>query len=254
MSVVDCSFDHPLKLEEEASAPLAGGIMQHGFQCGMLWGASLGAGAEAYRRFGSGPQAETMAIMAAQRIVESFQARTQAINCADVTEVDWQDNTGLLKFFVKGGPIGCFRLAAGYAPEAFRAIETALAEDPGEVPTSPVSCAALLAQKMGVSDMHTVMAAGFAGGIGLCGGACGALAAAIWIITMNSSRDGASKLDFQSPEAMAAIDRFVECTDCEFDCSAIVGRKFENISDHAGHLYAGGCSEIIKALAARPTA
>ena len=28
--------------------PLAGGIMQHGYQCGMIWGVSLGAGAQAY--------------------------------------------------------------------------------------------------------------------------------------------------------------------------------------------------------------
>jgi hypothetical protein len=38
----------------------------------------------------------------------------------------------------------------------------------------------LIARKMGESDMHAVMASGFAGGIGLCGGACGALGAA-WI-------------------------------------------------------------------------
>lgn len=50
MGVVDGSFGHPMKIEEEASAPLAGGMMNHGFQCGMLWGASLAAGAEAYRR------------------------------------------------------------------------------------------------------------------------------------------------------------------------------------------------------------
>jgi hypothetical protein len=36
MSVVDCSFDHPLKLEEEATIPLAGGIANQGYQCGML--------------------------------------------------------------------------------------------------------------------------------------------------------------------------------------------------------------------------
>jgi hypothetical protein len=37
---------------------------------------------------------------------------------------------------------------------------------------------------MDVSDMHMVMAVGLAGGIGLSGGACGALGAAIWIIGM----------------------------------------------------------------------
>ena len=65
MSVVDRSFDHPLKLEERASMPLAGGIMLHGYQCGMIWGAALAAGAQAYRLYGPGPQAETAAIIAA---------------------------------------------------------------------------------------------------------------------------------------------------------------------------------------------
>ncbi len=107
---------------------------------------------------------------------------------------------------------------------------------------------------MAVSDMHTVMAAGFAGGIGLSGAACGALGAAIWITTMNSSQDGSPELDLQSPEAMDAIDRFVESSDYEFECSEITGRKFENIDDHAAHLRAGGCAEIIKAMAAQATA
>jgi hypothetical protein len=36
MSVVDASFKHPLKLEEQATMPLAGGILGYGYQCGML--------------------------------------------------------------------------------------------------------------------------------------------------------------------------------------------------------------------------
>ena len=54
--------------------PFAGGIMQHGYQCGMIWGAALAAGAQAYRLFGPGPQAEAMAVIAAQWLVESFRA------------------------------------------------------------------------------------------------------------------------------------------------------------------------------------
>jgi hypothetical protein len=108
----------------------------------------------------------------------------------------------------------------------------------------------MLAQKMGVSDKHTVMAAGFAGGIGLCGGACGALGAAIWIIGMNSSKEGVGKIDFKNPRAIDVIDRFMKCTDFEFECSEIVGRRFENIGDHAGYLRDGGCSKIIEVLAA----
>jgi hypothetical protein len=60
--------------------PFAGGIAQYGYQCGMLWGATLAAGAQAYRLYGAGPQAETQAIIAAQRLVESFAlSRTKSI-------------------------------------------------------------------------------------------------------------------------------------------------------------------------------
>jgi len=104
---------------------------------------------------------------------------------------------------------------------------------------------------MGVSDMHKVMAAGFAGGIGLSGGACGALGAAICIIGMNSIKEGAGKLDFMNPKAQDAIGRFIKCTDFEFECSKIVGRRFEDVDDHAAYLRDGGCSKIIEALAAQ---
>lgn len=231
--------------------PLAGGIMQHGYQCGMIWGATLAAGAQAYRLLGPGPQAETGAIMAAQRLVEAFRAQNTHIDCFEITDIDKSSSTMqmITYFLIKGGTIGCFRMAARYAPVAFDEINTALSENHIEAPSPPVSCAAMLAQKMGVSEMHTVMAAGFAGGIGLCGGACGALGAAIWIIGMNSLKEEGGKIDFQSPRAIDAIDRFMKCADYEFECSEIVGRRFEDVGDHADYLRDGGCSKIIEVLA-----
>jgi hypothetical protein len=104
---------------------------------------------------------------------------------------------------------------------------------------------------MGASGLHEVMAAGFAGGIGLSGGGCGALAAAIWIIGMNLLKEGATKLDFKIPRALEAVDRFLACTRHEFECSTICGRRFESIDDHAAYLREGGCLPIIEALAAR---
>jgi hypothetical protein len=107
----------------------------------------------------------------------------------------------------------------------------------------------MLAQKMGVSEMHTVMAAGFAGGIGLSGGACGALGAAIWIIGMNGRKEGAGNKVINS-RIGDTIDRFIKgAADFRFECSEIVGRRFENIGDHAAYLREGGCSEIIEVLA-----
>jgi hypothetical protein len=227
--------------------------MQHGYQCGMIWGAVLAAGAQSYRLHGAGTQAETGAIIAAQRLVKSFRALNDHINCLEITDIDKSSSTMqmIMYFVIKGGTLGCFRMAARYAPVAFNEINIALSEKHIEPSSPPVSCAAMLAQKMGVSDMHGVMASGFAGGIGLCGGACGALGAAIWIIAMNSIRERAGKVNFKNPDATKAIDRFVNCTNFEFECSKIVGRKFDEIKDHADYLRDGGCSELIQVLAAK---
>ncbi len=226
--------------------------MQHGYQCGMIWGASLAAGAQSYRLFGPGPQAEARAIIAAQRLVKSFRTQNKYINCLEITDLDKSSTTMqmITYFLIKGGSIGCFRMAARYAPLAFKEINAALSTKQPDAPSPPVSCAALLARKMGASDMQTVMAAGLAGGIGLCGGACGALGAAIWLTGINRGKKRDGKIDFRSPEAADAISRFMKCTDCKFECSEIVGRKFESIDDHAAYLRGGGCSKIIEVLAA----
>jgi hypothetical protein len=77
-----------MKSEEQAAMPLAGGIMQHGYQCGMIWGAALAAGAQAHRLFGPGPRAEAKAIIVAQRLVESFRSLNKNVNCIDITGID----------------------------------------------------------------------------------------------------------------------------------------------------------------------
>jgi len=135
MSVVDRSFDHPLKLEERATMPFGGGIMLYGYQCGMLWGAALAAGAQAFRLLGPGPQAEAGALIAAQRLVESFRARNKHIDCSEIAEMEWKTSSKLLRlkqtfkfFFLKGGPIMCTHMTARYAPAAFSEINSALSE------------------------------------------------------------------------------------------------------------------------------
>jgi hypothetical protein len=251
MGVVDASFGYPMKVEEKASMPLAGGIANMGYQCGMLWGAALAAGAQAYRLHGPGPQAETAAIIASQRLGEAFRTHTKnEINCLEISDLDMQgefDTRKILKFFIKGGPIGCFRMAARYAPDVRSEIDSVLSEEQIETPASPVSCATMLAKKMGVSEMHEVMTAGFAGGIGLSGGACGALGAAIWIIGLNQPVE-IEGLSYSGTWVNDTIEKFLESSDFEFECSKIVGRKFENIDDHAKYLRAGGCSKIIEVL------
>ncbi len=58
-------------------------------------------------------------------------------------------------------------------------------------------------------------------------------------------------MGFNNPKATDAVERFLESADYEFECTKIVGRRFENVDDHAAYLRAGGCSNIIEALAAQ---
>lgn len=239
-----------MELEEHAADPLAGGLM-HGYQCGMIWGAALAAGAQVYRVLGSGAQAEAQAVFAAQRIVESFRAQNKNTNCRDITGIDVAAPApgAILQFLLKTGARGtCFGMAARYAKTASHEINIVCSETAIKVPAAPVSCAAMLAQKMGASDVHAVMAAGLAGGIGLSGGACGALGTAIWLSGVNRLREG-DKVELK--DAGALMEKFAECTNGNFECSKIVGRQFESVSDHADYLRGGGCSQIIEGLSAR---
>ena len=248
MYVLGRAFDHPMEIEEKGLEPHAGGLVMQGYQCGMVWGAALAAGAEAYQRLGPGPQAEAMAIRASRGLVESFRDRNKSVNCLELTDTDWTKKSQMFLNFLKGGPVTCTLMCARWAPLAFDEIQTALAEEPAETSCASASCAAKLVRAMGHSEERAVVAAGLAGGIGLSGGGCGALGAAVWILGMESGAEG---LDYKATNARAGdlIEAFVKSSDFEFECSEIVGRTFEDIDDHSRHVSGGGCSEIIETLA-----
>jgi len=220
--------------------------VRNGYQCGMVWGSALAAGAEAYRCFGAGDRAETASLVAAQRIVESFRAQNGAVDCFDLTDTDFSSPAQMWKYLLSGKPIGCFRMAARYAPVAFEEIRAALGNELADAPAAPVSCSALVARRLGASDLHAVMAAGFAGGIGLSGGACGALGAVAWLDAMSGGGD------HRAAEARATriVERFLNVSGHMFECSEIVGRRFVDVADHAAHLRDGGCARILEALSA----
>jgi hypothetical protein len=249
LRVLNTGYSRKLLTEEKASALLAGGIMQHGYQCGMIWGSVMAAGAQAYSLFGAGTESEVKAITAAQKLVKTFQGCSGEINCLEITDLD--KSASALKMFIvfmiKGKTFSCFNMAGKFAPKAFKDINAVFAEDIAFQTKGPVSCTAVLAKKLGATEEQIVMASGLAGGIGLCGEGCGALGAAIWLHQIKKGAD--TKLDFKSKEAMDLIEKFLEASEYEFECADIVGRKFESIEDHAKFIKKGGCSKIIEALA-----
>ncbi len=96
--ILDREFGYPRDDEEKAIDPLAGGILQQGYQCGMLWGASMAVGAESLRRNENPGQAIGLAILATQHIMKSFVNRTDSIECEDITNCDFQNKRSFAKY------------------------------------------------------------------------------------------------------------------------------------------------------------
>ena len=244
-------FGYLKENEERASDPLAGGIMQRGHQCGMLWGSALAAGAESFRWHDNRDQAIGMAIMATQNLMESFLKRTNTANCREITGCDWKSPLSIAKYFLTGRIFTCFNLAAKWAPEAILAATEGLSRNQKDLPEQPISCASEVVKKMGASDEEIVTVAGFAGGIGLSGNACGALGAAIWMnnLAWCKKHPGKTPPFFRNPSAKNILQAFDEATNAEILCHKITRECFKTLDDHTEFIKNNGCDKLINTLA-----
>ena len=246
--LLNLHFEHPLDAEERASDALAGGIMLQGYQCGQLWGAALAAGAEARRRATDVNQAIPMAVTATQAILDSFTARTQTADCRDITGADFNNSWSLAKYMLSGKFIGCFTLADKWAPEAIQSALDGLYSGEIEVPEQCRNCAAEVVEKMGGNEEEQAMVAGFAGGYGLSGNACGALSAALWMKALEWCRENPKKSSYDFPGGKELMSRFEAFTKSEYLCENITNQQFESIEDHSNYLEKGGCKDLIEML------
>lgn len=247
--ILNRNFGHIIEEKEKAAEPLAGGIMQEGYQCGMLWGASLAAGAESYRRCDDPDKAIGMAVRATQRLVESFEQRTNTVRCSVITGADWSNKLSFAKYFFSGKFLSCFKLAEKWAPEAIETANTELASGSGEYSAKTISCASEVLRRMGASDEDIVTVAGFAGGLGLSGSGCGALSAVIWMKSQSLLGEGNGRIGLRNPELERVIKAFRIVTGNEMECKKITGYTFGNVSEHSEYIKNGGCDKLINALA-----
>ena len=241
-------YGHQNRNAEKAADPLAGGINRQGYQCGMLWGATLAAGAESYRRYGANSTAIGMAIVSSQEILRLFLENVKSPDCIDITDCNWNSKIDMAKFFITGRFRSCFKLIEKWAPQAFNTAEQALASNPPVFSTQPVSCASEVIRKLGGTEEEATMVAGFAGGIGLSGNACGALAAAIWYDALLYYRNQTGKKMYDMERGSKVLDKFYKASDYEILCSKLCGKLFTSIDEHSQHVCSGGCEKLIWAL------
>lgn len=238
--------------EERAADPLAGGLMQTGHQCGMLWGSTLAVGAEAFRRQGKNrDQAIAAAITATQHLAEAFSKTARSVDCRDITGCDFSGKSGLWKAFFLGRFMRCFTLVSKWAQEAIQLLRAGLVLEHADLPARPISCASEVAQRMGASDEEMVMVAGFAGGIGLSGNACGALAAALWMNTLAwcKKHPGKTPPYFNNPKTKNTLKEFYGATAARILCHEITGKYFKTIGEHADFIKNNGCDKLLQVLA-----
>ncbi len=221
--------------------------MKQGYQCGMLWGSALAVGAESFRRHKDQSKAIVFAVNAAQRVLDSFVKRTKSTDCLEIAECDFTNKLSMVKHMITGRFLSCFRLAEDWAPEAVQSAIEGLSGDINDLQGQVLSCASETVTKMGESKEDIITVAGLAGGIGLSGGACGALGAAIWVNTMSWCRKN-KKMVLNNPAAERVSEAFLNETDKEYLCENIAGRKFETITQHSEFIKNGGCSDLINKL------
>lgn len=246
--ILNREFEQPRLPEEQATDLLSGGIYRLGYQCGMLWGASLAVGGESNRRHQDPGVATAVAIRTTQDLLQSFTSRTGTIECEEITKCDWSSKYSIAKYMFSGKALNCFRLAAKWAPEAVGTAVKGL-DNNGLEHNHAISCACEVVRKMGGSEEEVAMVAGFAGGLGLSGNGCGALAAAIWYKTLKEVKNGTYKPTLQNDEAEKLVNGFFEETDYEVMCMDITGKKFTSVDDHTEFMKNGGCKDLIEMLA-----
>lgn len=252
--LLDREFGHEHDLYERALTKLAGGIMNTGHECGMLWGASLAVGAEAARRCEDPSEAIGLSLAATRNVADSFEGRTQSVDCREVTGRNLNTFFGMLglmfEVYTKGiDNTRCFVLAEAWAPEALEAAREGLEVD-FEHDVPPQSCATELVRAMGGTPEEALMVAGFGGGMGLGGHGCGALAAALWMKGVQWSRAHPDELQDYGTDTgeKAVLEAFEAETGGVFECSEICGRRFTSIDEHTRYVAGGGCRALIDVL------
>ena len=245
-------FNNSQDAYEKALDPLAGGIMRKGHQCGMLWGAVLAIGTESFKLQKDTHSAAVLSLMTAKKLMASFKNETGTVNCREFTGCNMDNFFGLTKYMVKVTLQGmenspCFNLAEDWAPTAIQVAKKSLADETG-TPDDSTNCASEVVRKMGASDAETAMVAGFAGGMGLSGHGCGALAAAIWYKSLGWLKDNPDKSAYSNPLAKSTLKRFQKATNNKFVCTEICNSQFKSIEEHSSFIKNGGCKEIMDVL------
>jgi hypothetical protein len=247
---------------EEAADPLCGGILfEMDAACGIFWGAALAAGVRAQK--GKAPGCSGV-LAAAKALIEAYGSTGGSMQCGELTGMQrWS----FPRYMLQGNIGRCGNQIAYWAPRFHEVIDSALSSAGGhETPGDGANCACADMKAVGRAigfDVapYAAVPAGLAGGLGLSGNACGALAAAIFTVCLKYfvSRDKPRHSMLRS--LMQGFGRGVSWMDSSRNinegfklrfgsksCADIAHRKFGSAEELAEFVNNGGCREVIDAV------
>jgi hypothetical protein len=260
-------FGYEEPVYEEASHAFSGGFMYLGYACGLLTGAALATGFLARERFGDDATRSAAALYATARLAKAHPELTGSVNCRDITEVEFTKLRGRLRYLGEGKARMCGRLHLKWSPQAHALIDKALAEfEEHPLDRACSNCAVKTMEKMaahvGIEAEDAVLVAGLAGGVGLLGNVCGALATGVYALSLSRQLEDEHKkrdsrmrgsiqeltgASFRGPATQLRLG-FIDCYDSEL-CIEIIERQFQDLEDYSAFIEQGGCEEVMKFVA-----
>ena len=183
---------------EQAIHAFSGGFMHQGHASGLLTGAVLAAGFVAQDRFDDDETRAGAALHAAIQLATVFPEHSGSINCLEITKTNLTNLFGRLHYFKKGQGRMCGRLHLKWAQEAHQLIDKSLLEYEKNSNVSVCNnCSVRTMQKLessiGIKAGASLLMAGFAGGVGLSGNVCGALAVGAYAMSIIHQLDRKQK-------------------------------------------------------------
>lgn len=252
---------------EQAIHPFSGGFMHLGHACGLLTGAILAAGFVARSRFDDDGTRSGAALHAAIQLAKAHPELTGSVNCREITGVSLTKLSGRLRYAQQGKGRMCGRLHLKWATQAQQVIDKALLEfgecrPAGSCANCAVQTMRELQPSVKVKARDSLVVAGFAGGVGLLGNVCGALAAGVFAMSAEDqlgreqqNRDSRVR---GSLEELAGANYRGAATQLRLEfirqfgsdlCIHIIGRRFQNAADHSTFVEQGGCENVRKFVA-----
>ena len=252
---------------EQALHPFSGGFMHLGHACGLLTGAAVAAGFLAQRRFSDDETRSAAALYAAIQLAKAYPELAESANCREITEVPLTNLRGRLRFLQKGKARMCGHLHLRWAPQANELIKKALTQFESQRPIREcANCAVRTMKKVvtvkGMKKEDAVLVSGLAGGVGLLGNVCGALAVGVFALSVihylgrdrkrRDSRIRGSLQELAGTRYRGPITRlrlaFIDHFGSDL-CSQIIRRRFKDIEDHSIFIKSGECQQVIDFIA-----